>query len=295
MISRVKVFLFGIVFGITQTVPGVSGGTVAIMLGFYETLLESVNHFREDWRRHIRFLIMLFGGTAAGIVAFSSVVTWLLAKFPSPIMLFFIGLIIGIVPLTYAKAKSRGGRLSMKGMLYILIPALALMATAHMRAPQNTAPAEVISNIGIPYMLFLFAAGVVCAAAMVIPGVSGSFILLLMGAYNTVMYSVSSIRHLLADFTDIYLMLDICKVLIPFGIGVIIGAVSMVRLAEMLLKRYEKQSFCVITGLLAGSVYVLLRNPGVLHSGISVAGIIIGGAALILGAVISFLIGKRRI
>ena len=295
MLQYVKNFINGLVFGATQIVPGVSGSTIAIILGFYDELLESLNHFRDDWRRHARFLVPLLIGVAAGLVLFSSVIDYLLKGYSLPTMLFFIGLIVGIIPPVYAKIKLPGQKFSARDIVTVVVPALAVALTTYFKTEAVTDPGEIINSINAPFILFIFFAGIISAAALVTPGISGSFVLLLMGLYHTVTYSVSSVRFYLADVTDISLFLDICKVLVPFGIGVIIGGLSMARLIGRLLKNHCRIVYLVILGLLSGSIYVLFNEPIIVQSGITVAAVIIGTATFITGCVVSYKIGGKRL
>jgi putative membrane protein len=295
MYKAIKDFFNGMVFGITQTVPGVSGGTIAIILGFYFKLIEAINHFTENVRRHLKFLLPLAFGTAVGIVLFSSIINFLLANYSFPTMLFFIGLIVGVIPHIYSKVREGGRKLKLKEILLIMIPFLILLAMSGLKGVSVTDPEEAINNIDVPFMIFIFFAGMISAAALVIPGISGSFVLLLLGIYPLVIYSVSSIRFLLTDITNFTLMLDICKVLAPFGIGIIIGGLLTVRLIEKLFKKYHRAIYSVILGLLSGSVFLLFINPIVYKSGISPVIIIIGAATFFLGCVTAFCLGKKRI
>ena len=295
MFKDIRNFLNGLAFGITETIPGVSGGTIAIILGFYYELIETVNHFTEDYRKYSRFLIPLIIGIAAGILLFSSIINYLLANFSFPTMSFFIGLIAGIIPHIFSKVKERGQRLKPKEILLILVPFIILLVISGLKGVSVANPAEAINNIDIPYMIFIFFAGIIAAAALVIPGISGSFVLLLLGIYPLIIYSVSSIRLFLADISNIQLMINICKVLAPLALGVIIGGLSMARLIEKLLKNYRKIIYSVILGLLLGSVCVLFKEPMVYKSGMTAIIIIAGIISLSLGCFISFRIGKERL
>jgi len=210
-------------------------------------------------------------------------------------MAFFIGLIAGIIPHIFSKVKERGQRLKPKEVLLIAIPFLILVVISGLKGVSVTNPEEVINNISVPFMIFIFFAGIIAAAALVIPGISGSFVLLLLGIYPLIIYSVSSIRFLLADITNIQLMINICKVLGPLAIGVIIGGLSMARLIEKLLKNYRKIIYSVILGLLLGSVCVLFKEPMVYKSGMSAVIIVAGIITLSFGCFISFRIGKERL
>ncbi|MCL2762748.1 MAG: DUF368 domain-containing protein, partial [Treponema sp.] len=180
-------------------------------------------------------------------------------------------------------------------ILLIVLPFVLLVALSFIRTTSVSDPEEVIQSIGIPFMIFIFFAGILAAAALVIPGISGSFVLLLLGIYPLAIYSISSIRIWLADINDITLLLNICKVLGPLAIGVIIGGLSMVRLIERLLKNHHKVVYSIILGLLLGSVCVLFKDPIVYKSGISAIIIIIGIVTFSLGSVLSFMLGKKRL
>lgn len=295
MIKDFRNFLNGLAFGVTQIIPGVSGGTIAIILGFYYELIELINHFAENPRKYLRYLFPFLIGIIAGIISFSSVINYLLTNHSFPTMLFFIGLIVGVIPAIYSKVKAPGRRFSPGEIALIAFPALALLIISELQSPIVATPAEIIYNMGVPFMFFIFLAGIAAAIALILPGVSGSFVLLLLGVYHLATYSVSSIRHLLADITNIQLMLDICKVLLPMGIGVIIGVVFMARLIGNLLKNHYNVMYLVILGLMIGSVYALSRDPIVFQSDTSMLAVIIGSVTFLSGCVMSFSLGKKRL
>jgi putative membrane protein len=295
MFSIIRNFLNGLAFGITETIPGVSGGTIAIVLGFYFELIEAINHFFEDIKKYLKFAIPLILGLITGLLLFSSLIHYLLTYYSFPAMLFFIGLIIGIIPIIFSKVKESGIRLKLSEIILIIIPFLILLVISGLKETSVVDPEEVINNIDFPFMVFIFFAGIIAAMALVIPGISGSFVLLLLGIYHVIIYSISSIRLLFADISNTILLLNICKILIPLIIGIIIGGLLMVRLIEKLLKTYQKLVYSIILGLLLGSVCVLFREPMVYKSGISAIIIIIGIATLSLGCVFSFIMGKKHL
>ena len=295
MIKQIKNFFKGLAFGITETVPGVSGGTIAIILGFYYELIETVNHFTEDYRKYLRFVLPFIFGAAVGVIVFSSIINYLLTNHSFPTMSFFIGLIVGIIPPIYRKVKDPARWFKPNETALIVFPVLALMVISELKTVSVVNPAEVIKNIDVSFMFFIFFAGILAAMALVIPAISGSFVLLLLGIYPLVTYSLASIRHLLTDITNVTLMLDICKVLFPLGVGVIIGGLSMARLIEKLLKNYYKITYLIILGLLLGSVYALFKEPIVFQSGVSAIIIAIGSVTFIVGCIISFNLGKKHL
>jgi putative membrane protein len=170
-----------------------------------------------------------------------------------------------------------------------------LVIISNIKPAAITDPAEVINRIDIPFMLFIFLSGVIAAAALVIPGVSGSFMLLLIGIYPLVTYSISSIRGILTDITNVSLMIDIARVLVPLGLGIVTGGLSMARLIERLLKNYYKITYSIILGLLIGSIYALFREPALYRSGLTAFSVLLGIVTLLAGCVISYSFGKKRL
>jgi len=291
MIKVVKSFVQGTVFGITGIVPAVSGGTIAIILGFYNEVIEAINHFKEDRPRYLRFLLPLVFGIIAGLVLFSSVIHYLLTNYSFPTMMFFIGLIAGTIPSIYTKIKTPDRFFGLKEIIIILAPIIVLLIISGIRPVSAVNPVEVISNIDILYILFLFFAGIITGAALVIPGVSGSYIQLLFGIYPLVTYTLSSFRFI---FTGRSLLVDCAKVLAPLTAGMIIGGFLMVKLIGRLLTNHFKTTYLVIFGLLLGSIYTLFKEPIVFQSGMSAQIVIIGIIILLPGFFISFYSGKKN-
>jgi putative membrane protein len=282
----------GIVFGVTGLVPGVSAGTIAIIMGFYNELIEAVNHFTEDVRKHIKFLLPLAFGTAAGLILFSSVIQYLLTHFSFPSMTFFIGLIVGGIPLIFKRAMKTGRSAGIKEISLILLPVIVLLIISNVRPVSIIDPAEAIAGMTVPFALFIFLTGIISGAALVVPGLSGSHMQLLFGTYALVTYSVSSVRYLLTDLLNTELLFDIVKVLVPLGVGMLIGGLLMARLIEKLLKDYHRQTYFIILGLLLGSVYTLFREPILFESGRTVTVIVIGIVTFAAGGIVSFIFGE---
>ena len=291
----IKDFFNGLTFGITQIVPGISGGTIAIILGFYEKLINAINNLTKDFKKQLKFIIPFGLGIIGGIIVFSSIINYLLTDFSFPTMLFFIGLIIGLIPLVFMKVKDPKKFFKLKELLLIFIPIVLLVISSHLNIVSSATPTEMISNMSIPFILFIIVAGIFSASALILPGVSGSFVLLIFGLYPLATYSVSNIRHLLGDLNNTSLMMDIAVVLIPLGIGIVIGILVTARIVENLLKNHLKNTYLIVLGLLIGSIYVLIREPIVYQSGTSTTIIFAGTLTFIIGALISYFLGKKKI
>jgi len=287
----------GMSFGVAQIIPGVSAGTIAIILGFYDRLIEAMNNITKDFRKQIRFIIPFAIGIVVGILALSSLISFLLERFSFPTMLFFIGLIAGTLPMFNRKVQDSKGELGKWSIVLIIIPAMVVMALAIIRNLNYNAtaidPAETVANINVAFMLYLFAVGVVAAAALIIPGLSGSFILLLAGVFPLATFSVSSIIMLLTDPTNFDLMLDIIKVLGPLGVGVLVGMFSTARLIGGLFKRHAPVIYRIIYGLMIGSIFALIVEPMVLQSDSSIPILLLGVVTAAVGCVLSFRLSER--
>ena len=294
MLKTIRNLLNGLAFGITETVPGVSGGTIAIILGFYDELIGSINNFRKEPRKCFKILFPMLIGVIIGVVAFSSVMYYLLANYTLPTMTFFIGLIMGIIPIIFSKVKEPGKGLKPGGTAIIALPALLVIVIAGLRGTEIRDPVSVIAEINFPFMLFLLLAGVIAAMALVIPGISGSFILLLIGIYPLATFSISSLRLLISEPSG-ELFLDICKVLVPLGIGVIIGGLVMCRIIEGLLERHYTVAYSIILGLLLGSIYALLREQILAQSEVQASAVIIAVITCAAGCLLSYNLGKKRL
>lgn len=292
LIEILKNFGSGIVFGLSLVIPGVSGGTLAIILGFYDQLLEAVNHFLHNFNKYVKFLVPFGIGIAVGVVAFASVIQFLLTYHSFPAMMFFLGLIVGVIPGMFRRVREntpQDCKFGAGDALLIAVPFALLVMTAFLGGG-DVSPTDVV--VDLPFMLFIFVIGIVAAASLLIPGLSGSFVLLVAGIYPLATYAVSSIRLLLTDFGNVDLILDIMKVLAPLGAGVLIGIFLTARLIEGLLKKRARGVFLVVTGLMAGSVVALAADPILVQSGVSLPVIAFGAGSFIIGLIISIKMEK---
>lgn len=247
-----KNFLKGVVISISQIVPGVSGGTIAMILGIYDKLLHAVNNIIKDFKNQYKILMQVGIGAVVGIFLFSNVVKILFDNFPIPVGYLFIGVILGGAPLMFRKATVKGFKRS--SFLYLVAGIIIVLM---MGTPNNDASA-IITSLSIGNFLWLFIGGVVVAIALILPGISGSFMLYVLGLYNTVITAVVQMN---------------IPVLIPIAIGGIVGTLATAKIIEMLLLKYPQQTYILIFGFILGSVFSVF--PGV--DGLSsVIGVILG-------------------
>lgn len=230
----------GLAMGISDVVPGVSGGTIAVLLGFYDRLIAAINGlFSREWKTHVRFLIPLGIGIGIAIFSFSHIMKWLLANHPGPTYYFFIGLIIGILPYLFRESDARH---TFKWQHYaLLVIGIILICLL----PLNPEEGAVIQDKTFSTYVLLFFSGIIASAAMILPGISGSFVLLVIGVYNTVIHAISTL-----EFSVIFVV----------GTGIFIGIITMSKIIHYFLNHYRTATFALIIGLVIGSIYVIF--PG---------------------------------
>lgn len=236
----------GFLIGISDLIPGVSGGTIAFILGIYDRLLSAISgFFSREWKKHIGFLLPLAIGIGLTLLFFSRVIDFLLTNYHQPTQFFFLGLIIGVIPFI---SKQAGMKKNFKFGHYILLLVVgaALASTAFMSPADST----VITSLSMKNVLGLFFAGWLGSMAMLLPGVSGSFILLLLGVYSTAINALSTLN---------------LPIIIVIGSGVIVGFIVSSKIIRFLLENYTYATFACIIGLIIGSVFVIY--PGIPESG----------------------------
>lgn len=274
----------GAVIGIANIIPGVSGGTMMVTMGIYDKLLGSITGIFKHFKKSIKTLLPYIIGMAVGIGAFAFLLTKvLLPKFPLPTAFAFIGLIVGGVPVLVKKAVSAGGKKvaeEKKPNLAFCILVFALFFALIIGMQFLGEGAERAVTPSLLNALILLVMGVLAAAAMVIPGVSGSLLLLAFGYYNSVTGAVTDFISAVFDF-DIATAWDKALILFPFGIGVLLGIFFVAKLIEWLLAKYERLTYCGILGLVCASPIPVFLN--------ALGGVI--GVGAIIGSIVTFAAG----
>ncbi len=238
-------FIKGFILGIANVIPGVSGGTMAVSMGLYELILSSIGNFFKDIKGNFIKLLPIILGILVAIVSTSKLVTYALTNYKAQTLCLFIGLIFGGVSLIMKKIKGKGSKINylIFFIVFFFVISLNFLKTGLIEIS--------FTNMGIIDYLLLLVMGFIASSAMVIPGISGSFILMVLGYYDKIIYTVSTIT----DFSKLGSNL---LILVPFGIGVIIGIVFMAKLITNLIKKYETKTYFAIMGFVLSSVVVLL-------------------------------------
>lgn len=278
-----KDILRGVVIGIANAIPGVSGGTMMVSMGIYDKLIYSVTHLFKQPVKSIKTLLPYFIGMAIGIVGLAFAIVAMFEHIPFQTCMLFIGLILGGVPILTGHLKGVRFNLSHVVVFLIFFGSIILL---QIFGGQGSDVALTVTPISLFKLVLV---GIVAAATMVIPGVSGSMMLMTMGYYYPVIGSVKDFITALVAF-DVPKIIHICMILIPFGIGVVVGIFAVAKLIEMLMDKYEALTYCGIMGLVVASPVVILMSVPL--AGMSVVTVLTGVVTFVVGVVIALCLGK---
>lgn len=279
-----KSILKGMVIGVANIIPGVSGGTMMVSMGIYDKLIHAITHLFSEFKKSFKFVLPILIGMAAGIVILSFLIEYLFDVYPVQTNLFFIGLIVGGLPAIYSKVKSQPVKPTY--ILAFLAFFVVVVGFAAVGEVDSAAGAFTISFINC---IKLFLVGVIAAATMVIPGVSGSMVLMLLGYYNLIISNINDFVSSLVSF-NISGIINGILILVPFGIGVIVGIFAIAKLIEIIFNKFPYYAYWAIIGLIAASPFaIVLMND---FSGINVVSVITGVVALFAGCVVAYKLGE---
>ena len=257
-------FVCGILIGISSIIPGMSGGTMAVILDIFDQMIAAISNLRQTFKKSVLYLIPIGLGMVAGVLSLSGVMAKMMSHYPAQMQFFFIGVVAGSIPLVMRKGREEPFR---RHSLIAFLTTLAVMLVIFFVRPDDTT-AEIIRNPGFSQVIQLILYAAFAAAAMVIPGVSGSFFLMLFGVYHSLLTAVSELNM---------------AVLIPTMIGMCIGILFCAKILDILLHSHKQAVYYGILGCVIGSI------PNIWPAEISAAAIVPSITACILGALISYL------
>ncbi len=276
--------LRGMVIGIANVIPGVSGGTMMVSMGIYDKLILVLTHFVKRMKEAVALLVPIAIGMLLSIAIFAKIFSEVLfPKFPLQTNLFFIGLILGGIPVIYGKVK--GNSIRLPQIIGFLLLFVTVVGFAFVGEGGGSSADITFSAVNV---IKLFGVGIIAAATMVIPGVSGSMIMMILGYYNTIIDTINAFINALKD-VDIPAMLDTFVVLVPFGIGVLVGVVAVAKLIEFMLKKFPLVTYWAIIGLIAASPIAILIMMEI--GTVGVVEIVTGVVLLAVGFFISLKLG----
>ncbi|MBU5473821.1 DUF368 domain-containing protein [Roseburia sp. MSJ-14] len=280
-----KMILKGVVIGVANIIPGVSGGTMAVSMGIYDKIIHAATHLLSEFKKSMKVLIPILIGAALGLVVVARVIQIMFDKAPLQTNLLFVGLIVGGLPAMTKKVKGQSIRLP-----HIMACVLFFAFVVGLAAMGETEGAAADMTFNAINVVKLFGVGIVASATMVIPGVSGSMILMIMGYYNPILKEVNRFIDNLVSFNVPGLM-DGCAVLVPFGIGVVVGIFAIAKLIEIIFTKFPYVAYWAIIGLIIASPFAILMMNSL--GTISVVTVLTGIVALAVGIVVAMKLGEE--
>lgn len=280
-----KNIIKGMMIGIANIMPGVSGGTLAVSMGIYDKLIHCITHILSEFKESMKFLLPIFAGAGIALVALTFVIEALFQYYPIPTNLLFIGLIVGGLPPVVTKVKSHKlsfGHILAGLLFFALVVGMAMMGDNGNR--------QVTLNLGIVPMIKLVLVGIIAAATTIIPGVSGSMVLLILGYYEPIIQQITAFCTAVITL-DMAGILHGIAILLPFGIGVLIGILGIAKIIEIIFEKYPVYAYCAIIGLIAASPIAILVCSN--FAGFSVSVLLISIVTFAAGFGIAIKIGDK--
>ncbi|MBR4889915.1 MAG: DUF368 domain-containing protein [Clostridia bacterium] len=229
--KRLILLLKGFCIGGSMLVPGVSGGSMAIILGVYDDLIKATEKIFKKTKNSLSFLVIFALGAVLGFLVVANPLKQLMDWNAKLVTFFFVGAVVGSIPMIFQKAKAH--KFQFRSVFYIIIGLFVMWLVS--KIPQNFFPTE----SGFAELLSQALKGFISAAAFITPGISISYMLVVMGVYEPILAAIATFDIL---------------ALLPFGVGLLIGTAVCVKILSYLLTRHPKPTYLVILGFLLGSL-----------------------------------------
>ena len=285
MKNLINQVLRGIVIGVANIIPGVSGGTMMVSMGIYDTLIHCITHLFKEFKKSILTLLPYAVGMLVGILALASLIHWGLDNYMLPTNTLFIGLILGGLGPLLKKIDRK------KINAAAIIAFIALFALIIWMGIQNRDSfdknADIEMNLG--QMLLMVVMGVIASGTMIIPGVSGSLVLMLLGYYYPVTGALKTLASGLVHF-DFAAMGQPLMMLAPFLLGIVLGIFGVAKAIEWLTSKYPTATYCGVLGLVVASPISLLIQTD--FSGVTVGLVAVSVVTLALGFAAAYFLAK---
>lgn len=280
----VKEFLKGILIGVANIIPGVSGGTMAVSMGVYDKIIKAITGMRKNFKKSILTLLPYGVGAVTGIGILSFVVKYVLSNYPLQTSGLFIGLIIGGLPILVKQVK--GAKFTAANIIAFVVFFCIVTGMAFLSGSEGSTT-DIAVNFGTVVQLFFI--GVIASATMIIPGVSGSLVMMICGFYGIIISNISNFISSLLHFDKIALIHGF-GVLFPFGIGVLVGIGLVAKLIEILFAKVPVLTYCAILGLIFGSPIAIIYKAGI--TTVTILSALVTVVTFCVGFAISFFLSK---
>ena len=287
--KNILLVIKGFIMGIANIIPGVSGGTLALTLGIYEDFIGAISHFFRNIKKHVKFLLPIFIGILLSVITMSNVISTCFDQYPIPTTLFFMGLVIGGIPMLLKRVKNTKEKKQVSSYVIALITFSIVMIMAFSEQIFGSGLGNVsFSNMAVFDYVILFFVGLIAAATMIIPGVSGSLVLMLLGYYLPII-------GVLKELTKFENLGPNLLVAFVFGVGVLVGIVAISKVIEFLLEKFEAKTFFGVIGFILASVIAIpvsvYHEVGTIV--FSVPQGILGVLFLAIGIIVGYKLGEK--
>lgn len=263
----IQLILKGIIIGIANIIPGVSGGTLAVILGVYDKLTEAIGNFvtapKEKKIEYLKFIIQIGIGVVIGIILFAKIIEFSVINYPKITAGVFTLLILPSIPYIIKGEDKK----NLKNIIFFIIGAIfaLLFVYADYKFGVDTPVGQLNNVVTGGYLVKLFICGCVAAGAMIIPGISGSMLLLMLGEYYNILGFVNKFFQGLvhpSTYSSINSLLNNLHIipLASFGIGIVIGLVVIAKIINFLLQKYRSSTLFFITGIIIVSIAQIWMN-----------------------------------
>ena len=270
----------GIIFGFANVIPGVSGGTMMVVLGMYERIIGIITDLRHKLKTEWKFYVPVGIGMVIAIILFGTIMSKLLEAHEPVMQMFFIGVIIFSIPGIFKLAafekkgkKRNAGKEIVCVVCFVLMLAL-MVFMAFSDANEEKAAIKAAEGVeetialdhSAGHLLMLVIYGAIACATMIIPGISGSLVMVMLGQYKAIMAAIAA--------------MDILY-LLPFAIGCLLGLIFIAKLIKYLLKNHERATYSAILGFVLGSILPIFPGWGTALSVSGIIAFVIGGACIV--------------
>lgn len=244
-------FIRGFCMALADSVPGVSGGTIAFLLGFYDKFISSLDNLisgsKEERKEAIFFLIKIGIGWGIGFILAMLVLASVFESYIYAISSMFLGFVLFSIPLVIREEKE-----VVKGKYINLIFTILGAALVILISIFNPASDVNVASLTVGSAVYIFIAGAIAITAMVLPGISGSTLLLIFGLYLPIVNAIKEFLHLNFSYFP---------ALLVFGLGIIVGVIAVIKLIRMCLEKFRSQTIYAIIGLMIGSLFSIVQGP----------------------------------
>ena len=285
--------LRGMVIGLANVIPGVSGGTMMVSMGIYDKVIYSINNLFKKFKECFKILLPYLVGMGIAIILGSVALKVAFEKYPLPTNTLFIGLILGSLPIIIKQIKGEKIK-AVHVLIFLIFAALVIVPKV---IANNTLVGDNVNGgsqaltLDVGHIILYFLLGVIASASMVIPGISGSMMLKIFGYYEPIVT-----QTLGGTFKDAIpsgnwnLVLHNVGVLLPFAIGIVVGIFGVAKLIEFLLKKWKVPTYCGILGMVVASPVVILMDPSI-YVGFNWVICVAAVIALVVGVVVAIKLG----